>query len=357
MKVILNNDLLITEKVGKLVLSIFGFFYFLIAILMIFGGHSFPMYINSFLGSFYTICFFNLQRLGLSFIAYSVHCVVAIYSISMVYYFGWGFGAQYYLIPSIAFCYVGKFNSKKIIYLIAIVETVIFELLYYFSEIKKLVLNNNLIIFNYNLNEIFYMFHSIIICITLILMMYYVKVKSYKVIENKKDINKVLSENASTDSLTQLLNRWAFMEKMSNIKNQKPFHFALIDIDFFKKINDTYGHSIGDEVLKIVSICIKNNFKSCSELMTRWGGEEFLIFAINCDNDSFYQACEGFREELKKSSFKINNFTVSASIGCLHIDDNFSYDELNKYIKEVDELLYKAKSEGRDKIIQKFNWC
>ncbi|MBZ7984891.1 GGDEF domain-containing protein [Campylobacter sp. Cr9] len=348
-----SEDIVIASKIGKYILAIFSLLYLTLSAFFAYTGHTFPMYINLFLAFIY-ICFFIRQKtIGLNSIAYVVHCVCVIYSVFMVYYFGWSFGAQYYLIPCIAFCYVGKFDNKITIYSIAILESIIFELLYFFMEVQHFSLSNELVIYGKNINGVFYIIHSFVACVTIILVMYFVKVKAYKTIELKENINEALSINASTDPLTYLLNRWAFMEKVHLIKYKKPFHFAIIDIDFFKKVNDTYGHSVGDEVLRVTASCIKSNFSKYTDMIARWGGEEFLIFALGCSNEEFYEACNKFRLDLNNSKFCGGDFKVSASIGCLHIDNDFSYVDFDKYIKEVDDLLYKAKNSGRNRIVSK----
>ncbi|MBT0881910.1 GGDEF domain-containing protein [Campylobacter sp. RM12640] len=345
-----QDDLVVAKKIARYILIIFSTLYFLLSILMGWLGHNYPMFVNLFLACIYLYSLKKLDLLEVNSLVYTVHFVCIVYAIFMVLYFGWSFGAQYFLIPCIAFCYVGQFENRKIIYTLAIFESIVFELLYIFMEVNKYTLQNQLYVLGYNINGIFYIIHSLFACLTIIIVMYFLKIKVYKTIETKENVNEVLSINASTDPLTYLLNRWAFMEKIHLIQYKKNFHFALIDIDFFKKVNDTYGHSVGDEVLRVTASCIKLNFSRYTDMIARWGGEEFLVFALGCSEEEFYEACNNFRKELKNNKFCAGDFTISASVGCLHVNGDFSYSNFDNYIKKVDELLYMAKNSGRNRI-------
>lgn len=346
-----EEDLLVANKVGRYVLVLFSTIYLAVALLMFNTGNYYPFYVNLFLAFLYIYVFLNMKRLNLNHIVYTIHLVCIVYAIFMVLYFGWNYGAQYFLIPCIAFCYVGQFDNKKTVYFLAILESIIFELLYLFMEVKGYSFNTELVVFNQSANGIFYIIHSLIACFVIMIVMYFLKIKANKVIEKKEIINEALNINASTDPLTYLLNRWAFMEKIHLIEYKKPFHFAIIDIDFFKKVNDTYGHSLGDEVLRIAASCIKANFSKYTDMIARWGGEEFLILAFGCSEEEFYKACDNFRNDFNQTKLCGGELKVSASVGCLHINKDFYYTDFDTYIKNVDELLYNAKNSGRNKVI------
>lgn len=345
-----DNDIQIARKAGKAILISFGLIYFFLSLLMFVFNHMLPAFVNLFLSFVYLLTYKKSDENIINSIVVAIHFVCTIYVIFMVSYFGWGFGAQYFLIPCIAFCYVGQFKNKMNAYILAIIESIIFELLYFFAEVKKYSLNNQIYFNGYYLNDFYYVFHSFSACLVIVGVMYVLKVKISSVITKKENINDILSVNASTDPLTHLINRWAFMEKIRNVKNDSNFHFIIMDIDFFKKINDTYGHSVGDEVLKVTSSLIKKNFSQYTDMIARWGGEEFLIYASDCSADEIYKACDDLKKDLLNNSFNNGSFYATVSVGCVSINGNFVYDKLESYIKKADDLLYIAKNNGRNRL-------
>jgi len=144
------------------------------------------------------------------------------------------------------------------------------------------------------------------------------------------------------DPLTKVYNRLFLEKRLENI-----FHIyetksvAMLDIDFFKKINDTYGHQIGDEILKYFANTIKNSIRK-SDYIVRYGGEEFLLFLPDVIKEEAKFVLYKIKKNLKP--YKDINFTFSAGIAS-------EGDELAEMIKIADERLYKAKKEGRNNIV------
>jgi len=148
------------------------------------------------------------------------------------------------------------------------------------------------------------------------------------------------------DSLTGVYNRTYLeynFEKIYNVFSLKSI--AMLDIDFFKKVNDTYGHQTGDEVLKYFANLIKNTLRK-DDIVIRYGGEEFLIFMPNTPKEEANIILTKIKVLLKKSNDKPIEFTFSAGVA----DDA---DTLADMIKTADERLYKAKESGRNKIVIK----
>jgi len=115
----------------------------------------------------------------------------------------------------------------------------------------------------------------------------------------------------------------------------------MLDIDFFKKINDTYGHQVGDEILKYFANTIKNSIRK-SDYLVRYGGEEFLLFLPNIVKEEAKLILYKIKKNLKP--YKGINFTFSAGIAS-------EGDKLAEMIKIADEKLYQAKRDGRNKIV------
>ncbi|MCX0334926.1 sensor domain-containing diguanylate cyclase [Acinetobacter radioresistens] len=151
----------------------------------------------------------------------------------------------------------------------------------------------------------------------------------------------------NSDPLTQLFNRRGmeiFVKEM--IDSDIHFSILLIDIDRFKRVNDTYGHDIGDEVLKILAKLIQENFRK-EDLCCRYGGEEFIVVIPNNNKQEIYESAERFRRIVE--AFEINNVgRITISIGIASWPD--SAEEFTQVLKIADNNLYYAKNNGRNQI-------
>lgn len=163
---------------------------------------------------------------------------------------------------------------------------------------------------------------------------------------------KTIRLQANTDYLTSLPNRrYFFGEASQHLKAahaaKKSVSLGMIDIDYFKSINDKYGHDSGDDVLKCLSRCLLKYFKD--NLVGRLGGEEFAVFFADNDPQQAQQRLEKFRHFIEKHSaeFSRDNITFTLSIG-FHNGPVYSIDEL---IKQADLKLYQAKETGRNKLV------
>uniref|UniRef100_A0A7C3MIK4 Diguanylate cyclase n=1 Tax=Dictyoglomus thermophilum TaxID=14 RepID=A0A7C3MIK4_DICTH len=157
------------------------------------------------------------------------------------------------------------------------------------------------------------------------------------------------------DELTEIPNR-RFLDYYLDLKINEfqkyhhSFGVLFIDIDDFKKINDTYGHKIGDMVLKTVAETLKNNIRA-TDMVGRYGGEEFIVVYSDLEKKNIlYQLAEKLRILVKNSHIhleeKILNVTVSIGGTLVKEDDN-----KEKIIERADNLMYQAKKEGKDRVI------
>jgi len=119
-----------------------------------------------------------------------------------------------------------------------------------------------------------------------------------------------------------------------------------MDIDHFKKINDNYGHAVGDYVLAEVSQIVKQHIRG-NDLFARWGGEEFVLVCRNTPIDQARLVAEKIRLLIADREFD-NDLRVSASFGVATLHSNETLEQL---FKAADEALYKAKNEGRNKVV------
>ncbi|MBD3828854.1 MAG: cache domain-containing protein [Arcobacter sp.] len=176
------------------------------------------------------------------------------------------------------------------------------------------------------------------------------EIKGFTAIRSNITDKKHIEHLSITDELTRLYNRRFMLNKLeeeiSKYKRYKvPFSILLIDIDFFKKINDSYGHDKGDFVIKQISNLMQNNIRN-TDICARWGGEEFLILTPNSDLKAALTLANNLKELIEKTNFDIKD-CVTVSIGISTFNENLNQENL---LKLADDALYKAKEKGRNKI-------
>jgi two-component system cell cycle response regulator len=163
-------------------------------------------------------------------------------------------------------------------------------------------------------------------------------------------------EMAITDQLTGLHNR-RYMARhldtlMKNASEAKPISFLIMDIDYFKAVNDTYGHDVGDEVLRDFASRIAANVRGI-DLACRYGGEEFVVVMPDTDAGYAYTIAERLRQSIELTAFPISRppdkINVTASIGIA--SSNGNGDDSDKLLHRADQALYRAKREGRNRVI------
>lgn len=158
---------------------------------------------------------------------------------------------------------------------------------------------------------------------------------------------------ANTDPLTNLLNRRSMqkeIEKLIEISKRydQDLSFLLVDIDYFKNINDTYGHQTGDKVLVEVSRLFRNNTRNV-DVVARFGGEEFLIALVNTNLDKAYILAERIRNGTNRIKIDTKDLDFTISIGCARLREK---DTFYSILKRVDNLLYQAKENGRNRTVK-----
>jgi len=159
------------------------------------------------------------------------------------------------------------------------------------------------------------------------------------------------SDTACLDALTGLGNRRMLTRYQTALETEAdaPMCLAVIDIDCFKNINDTYGHATGDKALVLIADTMKSYFRK-SDLIIRWGGEEFLVFFRYTNAENAWALMERFRLKIQDSPFFIDDTQLSISVTIGLMEHRFGT-SLNDSISVADKLLYKGKSNGRNCVV------
>lgn len=175
-------------------------------------------------------------------------------------------------------------------------------------------------------------------------------------LQELEDANRELAEKTTTDDLTKLYNRRFYDQRMlaefrRSRRNLSPLSLLVVDIDFFKKVNDNFGHTAGDQCLQQVAQCIKTSLLRSADIACRYGGEEFCLIMP----ETPLIGAASFAEELRKKVSSLNihyegktiSLTISCGISCYQQEAEMSPELL---FTAADKALYKAKELGRNQV-------
>jgi diguanylate cyclase (GGDEF)-like protein len=163
---------------------------------------------------------------------------------------------------------------------------------------------------------------------------------------------KKIKDSACHDGLTDIFNKSYFFETINLIPNIKDLNYAIviIDLDDFKSVNDTYGHPMGDMVLKTVAKIIQNSTRS-SDIVARYGGDEIIIFEQNfTDKEKIRNRIELMRDTIERTkiTFEESTISITASFG-VYVKAGESL-TLNEVIKKADDIMYESKNAGKNRV-------
>jgi len=170
-------------------------------------------------------------------------------------------------------------------------------------------------------------------------------------ISERKRMDEKLKRLAMTDILTGAYNRTVFDEiiakEMERVKRyKKSLSVIIFDIDHFKKVNDKFGHNVGDSVLKKIATIVKKTIRKV-DYFIRWGGEEFLIISAETDKEKAYVLAERLRNRIQNFTF---NHVAQITVSC-GVAEFKKGDTKNTLIKRADDAMYKAKRKGRNCVV------
>ncbi len=306
----------------------------------------------------FSVCFYGSllylvrkPRLRIPLLA-AVLMEITVHACMGIYYIGWnnGFGMFMLFIMPVPF----YMPLKKIYlpYLLSAVPLVVFVA-------AKIILGNPArSVYSFHdpvaNNTIYFIntfFGSVILLYVASIYMFDRELNKIRMTEKNESLQKI----ATIDPLTELFNRRAMMDYLKLVqsscrKSKKSYIIAIGDIDDFKKVNDTYGHEAGDEVLKAVSKIMADNVPA-EGYVSRWGGEEFLLLIPSNDIDVGISCADKVRREISELTFLHDSripYNVTVTIGmCKALPD----DDFEKVISEADKRLYRGKNQGKNCVI------
>lgn len=280
-------------------------------------------------------------------VVYTLNFYMIAWVTATVYYFGWDVGVQHYIIVVLILCFFSGYSNYKLKICYAAALTCFRIYLYFLCHTRPSIveLDTTLTYMLQIVNTV-----TIFWCISVIA---YIFSKDSQSLEGKLvAYNNQLVDQANTDALTGLYNRRKAKDYLADIIKSKSYScisLCICDIDFFKKVNDNYGHDVGDIVLKEISRTMKSVLENQS-FVARWGGEEFLIVFPGYNGDEAYILLDKLKDKIKALTFTVGEITFSVSMTFGLAEFDFQSDT-NSLIKEADEKLYIGKENGRDQIV------
>ena len=292
-------------------------------------------------------CFWvaKTQKVRTNLIAYALVCLGWVFW--NVQHFGWSSGVQHFLTLMIVLVFFNVYDKPltKIIWLAVVLafRIMLFSISQRVPAMYKMGTDANTIYQTVNTVAFFLMLAAM--CV----------IFSTSIQDTERQLrlkNQTLYKEAGTDPLTGLPNRRAMIEQIEKhykTNGDQPFSVAIADIDFFKKVNDTYGHNCGDYTLvRLTELFVEHSMGRYS--VCRWGGEEFCFFipGMNLDDAGTLMNDLCFAVEKMKLKFEEHEFSITITIGVEEYDFASSLDEL---MNSADEKLYMGKEAGRNRVV------
>ena len=282
-----------------------------------------------------------------TFLSYcALNVSVLLWTILNVYYFGWNIGIQHFFVVLLVFVFFCKYKHEKAKITYVVFLFLLRLLLYFYCQSHSPV-----VALDVRVGNVMQTVNSFFIFWCLALIAYLFSSTTQEMEGKLIEYNRKLEKQANTDTLTGLYNRRRTIEYLENLlaDPSEQISVCLCDIDFFKRVNDTYGHDVGDEVLRKISDTFRKRLPP-DTFISRWGGEEFLLIFPHMNGDEAGTALEILRQKIKTVIFDgvTETFSVTLTYGLVEYD---FHSDITTVLKEADEKLYLGKEAGRDRII------
>lgn len=283
----------------------------------------------------------------------SIFMEVSLYAATSVYFIGWECGSPYFIFSIIPILiYFGSFLFKGSKRWIPVILLAISLSLFVFLYLRRGHMVPVFLV-STNVKAFLMLFTTFSMAISIIFYNVIFIYSSEHELNRLEEENDQLSADAKEDTLTHLLNRRGFMPIIKEVINNgnEPFCVAFCDIDNFKRINDSYGHDCGDEVLIHITKIIVSLMQGCE--VCRWGGEEIIILMRGYDLTSAKNKLEDIRNTIENSPTTFYNKRVSATLTIGVEEYSKSYKDVEDLIKVADERMYYGKQHGKNIVIDK----
>lgn len=296
------------------------------------------------------VLFLTIFVLSYHYSTFTSYCIlnvcILIFTIVTVFYLGWDIGVQHFLTVLLVFVFFSKYKHETAKFFFALFLFALRLILYFYCK-----LNDPVVSMSSDLSSAMQIVNSFFIFLSLGLIAYLFSTTTQEMEGKLIEYNRKLMKQANTDTLTGLYNRRRTMEYLEQLLKtpDTQISICLCDIDFFKRVNDTYGHDIGDVVLKKISETFQKRLPP-DTFISRWGGEEFLLIFPRLNGDEAIIALETLRQKIKEIVFDggMETFSVTLTYGVVEYDYR---SDITTLLKEADEKLYLGKESGRDRII------
>ncbi len=278
-------------------------------------------------------------------IVFNIGMVVWIWAI--LHFLGWNIGVQHFLMVLLVLSFFATYRhyTIKCVYAAFLASLRILFFCLYYRGIPAFTLSNT----DENALQIINTL-TIFLCLSIISLIF--SQGSQKLERKLVEYNTQLEKQANTDMLTGLYNRrkaMEYMESLTGDNKKQAFCVCICDIDFFKRVNDRYGHDYGDEVLKAVSGVFFERMTG-RDFAARWGGEEFLLLFVGCSKEEAFRKLSEIREEINGTKIQKGGVEIGVTLTYGLTEYDFSRD-LSASLVAADEKLYAGKEQGRDRII------
>jgi len=292
-------------------------------------------------------CILNIDRMNARINLVCFTTIIGAWLTWFVYRFGWSAGSPNILVPILPLVFFNIYEPPvgKLVYSFALV---IFRVLLFAWSLRHVPVEA----LDHTDNLVFQILNSVvpllILAIDCILFSSSIQASERALTIN----NQALHREAGTDPLTGLPNRRALLDEIEQFLRDDPnsqFSIAIADIDFFKKVNDTYGHNCGDETLKALATLFMEaageKYRLC-----RWGGEEFCFFLPGMNIDEAGQEMNDLNIAVRKKKLRFGetDYSVTITIG---VEENDFKSTLEQILDRADRKLYMGKVGGRDRVV------
>lgn len=293
------------------------------------------------------LCLLNIDRMNARINLVCFAAIIGVWLTWFVYRFGWSGGSPNILVPILPLVLFNIYEPPvgKLIYSFALVAFRILLFAWSLSHAPVEALDHTD-------NLVFQILNSVvpllILTVDCILFSSSIQASERALTLN----NQALHREAGTDPLTGLPNRRALMDEIEQFLHDDPncqFSVAIADIDFFKRVNDTYGHNCGDETLKALATLFMEA-AGAKYRLCRWGGEEFCFFMPGMNIDEAGQAMNDLNSAVRKKKFRFGEIDYSITI-TIGVEENDFKSTLEQILDQADRKLYMGKVGGRDRVV------